>query len=229
MFAALMLAALLNPASLVDTFVGTSGTVVGGPIDDFPGADFPFGMLQWSPDTTSKNAGGGYEYTDKAITGFSMTHLSGPGCSVFGDFSMLPTVGAVTDPANASQPFTHTSEVSAPGYYAVTLGNPGIRTELTVTPRTGLGRFTFPRTAQANILFNAASDQAGVSKADVRRAISKVPQRPETSAECRINTASISSRISIARLPPPERCTAQAALRAAPGFASMRQQIPWFA
>src|SRR5271166_2679236 len=98
MFAALLLAAVLAPASLVDTFVGTSGTQIGGPIDDFPGAAVPFGMVQWSPDTPSQNAGGGYEYTDTAITGFSLTHLSGPGCSVFGDFAFLPTVGEISAP-----------------------------------------------------------------------------------------------------------------------------------
>ena len=66
--------------SLVDPFIGTSRTQIGGPIDTFPGADMPFGMMQWSPDTPSQNAGGGYEYTDTTITGFSLTHLSGPGC-----------------------------------------------------------------------------------------------------------------------------------------------------
>jgi putative alpha-1,2-mannosidase len=35
-----------------------------------------------SPDTPSQNAGGGYEYGDSTITGFSLTHLSEPGCSV---------------------------------------------------------------------------------------------------------------------------------------------------
>src|SRR5579872_4383857 len=79
-------AAPLNPTLLVDPFVGTSTTPDGSDvIDDFPGADVPFGMVQWSPDTPSQNAGGGYEYQDKAITDFSLTHLSGPGCSVFGN------------------------------------------------------------------------------------------------------------------------------------------------
>ncbi|MGB6986507.1 MAG: GH92 family glycosyl hydrolase [Candidatus Aquilonibacter sp.] len=166
--AAAVLAATLAPTSLVDTFVGTSGTQIGGPIDTFPGADSPFGMLQWSPDTPSQNAGGGYEYTDTAITGFSLTHLSGPGCSVFGDFAMLPTLGTVSDPATTQQPFSHTSELAAPGYYAVSLGAPAIRTELAVTARSGLGSFTFPANAQANVVINPASNQAGVTDAAIR-------------------------------------------------------------
>jgi predicted alpha-1,2-mannosidase len=155
------------PASLVDPFIGTSGTQIGGPIDTFPGADVPFGMLQWSPDTPSQNAGGGYEYTDKTITGLSLTHLSGPGCNVFGDFGILPTVGDVTNPATASQSFLHASESASPGSYAVSLGDPQIGVELSVTPRTGIGRFTFPQTAAANLLFNVSSNQAGVSAAYV--------------------------------------------------------------
>jgi len=160
-------AAIADPLLLVNPLIGTSGTATGGPIDTFPGADVPFGMVQWSPDTPSQNAGGGYEYGDSAITGFSLTHLSGPGCSVFGDFGILPTTGAIGDPGNAKQPFSHASEVTAPGWYAVTLGAPAIRAELTVTTRTGLGRFTYPATTQANLLFNAASDQAGVTDAHV--------------------------------------------------------------
>jgi predicted alpha-1,2-mannosidase len=156
------------PTTLVDTFVGTSGTPIGGPIDTFPGADLPFGMVQWSPDTPSQNAGGGYEYADHDITGFSLTHLSGPGCNVFGDFAVLPTVGPIAgDPASARQPFSHASERSAPGWYSVSVGTPPIRTELSVTARTGIARFTFPSTAQANLLFNAASNQAGVTSAQI--------------------------------------------------------------
>jgi predicted alpha-1,2-mannosidase len=163
----LVLAAVVT--SLVDTFVGTSGTATGGPIDTFPGADVPFGMVQFSPDTPSRNAGGGYEYSDHQIAGFSLTHLSGPGCSVFGDFGILPATGDIpADPTSAMQPFSHASEASAPGWYAVSLGQPAIRTELSVTTRTGIGRFTFPPTSQANLLFNAASNQVGVTASHVR-------------------------------------------------------------
>ena len=166
---AFLLGAVLTPTSLVDTFVGTSGTQIGGPIDTFPGADLPFGMMQWSPDTPSQNAGGGYEYKDNHITGFSMTHLSGPGCSVFGDFAVLPIAGSVpADPTTAKAAFSHASEESAPGWYAVSLGSPAVRAELSVTQRTGLARFTFPATSEANIIVNAASNQAGVTASTVQ-------------------------------------------------------------
>ena len=161
-------ATTVAPTTLVDTFVGTSGTQAGGPIDTFPGADVPFGMVQFSPDTPSQNAGGGYEYSDHEITGFSLTHLSGPGCNVFGDFGILPFAGGMpADPSSGRQPFSHASEQSAPGWYAVSVGNPAIRAELSVTPRTGIARFTYPAGAAENLVFNAASNQAGVTSARV--------------------------------------------------------------
>ncbi|HTI22884.1 MAG TPA: hypothetical protein VL652_17955, partial [Kutzneria sp.] len=45
--------AVADPAALVDPFVGTgSGGAVVGDVDTFPGASMPFGMAQFSPDTT---------------------------------------------------------------------------------------------------------------------------------------------------------------------------------
>src|SRR5215469_11406287 len=100
-----------DPASIVNPFIGTSNAV-----DDFPGADSPFGMVQWSPDTPSRPSGGGYEYTDKSILGYSLTHLSGPGCPGEGDVPILPTVGAVgSTPSSTTEPLDHTAEQASPG------------------------------------------------------------------------------------------------------------------
>lgn len=162
-------AAIVNdPASYVDPIVGTSGNGYDGAIDTFPGADAPFGMVQWSPDTPSQPAGGGYNYGDAAITGFSLTHLSGPGCNVFGDAAILPAIGPIAAPATATQAFSHASEIATPGYYEIRVGMPSVRVQLAATERTGLGRFTFPPSLQADILVNASSNQNGVSGSDVR-------------------------------------------------------------
>ena len=127
-----------SPAALVDPFIGTANAA-----NDFPGADLPFGMVQWSPDTPSRPDGGGYAYRDSTITGFSLTHLSGPGCPAAGDVPVLPTVGAVDTGAVAG--FSHARESASPGGYAVTLDS-GVGTELTVTRRSGMARFSFPAT-----------------------------------------------------------------------------------
>ncbi|HEU5353078.1 MAG TPA: GH92 family glycosyl hydrolase [Actinocrinis sp.] len=158
-------AAVANPAALVDPLVGTgSGGAVVGQVDTFPGADVPFGMLQWSPDTPSRPPGGGYNYDDSQITGFSLTHVSGPGCAIAGDFPILPITGALpADPDSATAPFTHSAETAHPGSYSVTAG--GVRTQLAATARTGLAQFNYPATAQAQLLIKAADSANGSSSA----------------------------------------------------------------
>jgi predicted alpha-1,2-mannosidase len=144
-----------DPASLVNPLIGTSN---GG--DTFPGADAPFGMVQWSPDTTSRPAGGGYYYNSPDITGFSLTHLSGPGCGAAGDVPVLPTTGAVNP--SADDTFSHSNESADAGAYSVSLDN-GVAAKLTTTPRTGMAAFTFPATPQANLIFKLSGSQNGDS------------------------------------------------------------------
>jgi len=144
-----------NPASLVNPFIGTTNSE-----DDFPGADVPFGMVQWSPDTPSRPEGGGYEYNDSSITGFSLDHLSGPGCGAEGDVPVLPTVGAVS--SSATDAFSHSNESAQAGEYQVALSN-GVTTALTATTRTGMADFTFPSTTQANLIFKLDGSQNGDS------------------------------------------------------------------
>jgi predicted alpha-1,2-mannosidase len=142
-----------TPYDTVDTFIGTSG---GG--NTFPGATLPFGMVQWSPDT---NHDAWYNYNDKQITGFGMTHLSGAGCPLYGDFAVLPTTSGLTSsPATNFAPyaaaFDHSNEEAHPGYYAITLAS-GIRVEITVGERAGIARFIFPEGAASRLLINAGS------------------------------------------------------------------------
>jgi predicted alpha-1,2-mannosidase len=156
--------------SLVDPFVGTgSGGPVVGSVDMFPGADVPFGMVQWSPDTSPDgSSGGGYTYTDSQISGFSLTHLSGPGCSIYGDVPILPVTGAVpADPGTATEPFSHSTESAAPGRYQVSVGSPATTVALSATTRTGLGEFTFPPSVAANLLFKVSGSQSGIHLSSV--------------------------------------------------------------
>ncbi|MET7480701.1 lectin [Streptomyces sp. NPDC005648] len=142
-------ALVTDPASLVNPLIGTSGAV-----DTFPGPDMPAGMMQWGPDTTpDRPDGGGYEYDDKKLSGFSLTHVSGPGCPVAGDLPVLPVTGALSgNLGDTSVGFSHDDEQTRVGSYEVTDAN-GVTTELTDTTRAGLGRFTFPVGRQANLLF----------------------------------------------------------------------------
>lgn len=140
-----------TPYDSVDPLIGTAG---GG--NTFPGATLPFGMIQWSPDT---NAEAWYKYDEKQLYGFSLTHISGAGCPLYGDFAVLPTLDELTASPGTKftpVPFDRKNEKAQPGYYAVTLNN-GVRVELTVAERAGIARLTFPQDRDMRILINAGS------------------------------------------------------------------------
>jgi predicted alpha-1,2-mannosidase len=151
-----------SPYDAVDPFIGTASDG-----NTFPGATLPFGMIQWSPDT---NAEAWYKYNAREIHGFSLTHISGAGCPLYGDFAVLPATGELkTSPGADFAPyaaaFDHTHEQAHPGYYEVTLNN-GVRVELTVDDRAGIARFTFPEGADARMLVNAGSSANSIPGPD---------------------------------------------------------------
>ena len=137
-------------AQYVDPFIGT-----GGSGHTFPGAAFPMGMVQLSPNTG--NFGwdyhSGYQFRDSTLRGFAHTHLSGGGNPVLGDVLVLPFASekALQD---QSVPFSKAAERASPGYYSTELTSDGIRVELTVTPRTGMHRYTFMETGPYHLLIN---------------------------------------------------------------------------
>jgi predicted alpha-1,2-mannosidase len=155
----------------VNPFIGTA-TVDGAPDtqfnagDTFPGAVVPFGMVQWSPDNTT--AAGGYRYDIPRIDAFSLTHFSGRGLPCWQDIGIVPTVGDLTrspdgDWSRFGSPFRHERERASPGRYGVRLDGPSIDVELTVTARTGMARFSFPRGAAPTVLLNAGHSAQGNS------------------------------------------------------------------
>lgn len=136
--------------------------------ETFPGADMPFGMVQWSPDTVA-HAYSGYTYADNRIKGFSLTHLSGAGCDAFGDVPFMPVAVPVTvspqlDHTRYTAYFAHSDEAAYPGFYRVKMKN-GVTTELTATQRSGAGRFTYPVGGAASLLLNLSGSLKAASDA----------------------------------------------------------------
>ena len=164
------------PVASVNTFLGTKDAAPdfghgGGAGMNFPGAVLPFGMMQWSPDTVT-NAGGGYKYEDNRLRGFSMTHISGPGCTGAQDFPVIPFSGPITtSPATHGgdyvQTFKHENESATPGSYTVTLDS-GVKSELAVTQRAGVGRFTFPAGKPGTVLINTSGSVNGVDDGETK-------------------------------------------------------------
>ncbi len=147
-------------SSYVNPMIGTNGMG-----HTFPGACYPFGLVQLSPDTDcqphSINGAynrkayeycAGYRYDDPTIVGFSHTHLSGTGHSDLGDILLMPTTGELQlKPGEADAPqtgyrsrYSHDNEVSRPGYYSVQLDDYRVKAQLTATPRVGVHKYTYP-------------------------------------------------------------------------------------
>jgi len=133
-----------DPTAYVNPFIGT-----GGHGHTFPGAAFPFGMVQPGPDTRTEgwDACSGYHYSDSVILGFSQTHLSGTGCADCTDFLIYPSVNKIRTEGDSlsliPHRFHHKDESASPGYYSVTFADSPIKTEITTARRTALYRFTF--------------------------------------------------------------------------------------
>src|SRR6266516_1321052 len=157
---AIVTQAVTDPAQLVDTRTWTTG---GG--NSFPGAEVPFGMVQWSPDTMPRrSAGGGYSFGDTSLTGYSLTHVSGPGCGAGGDVPILPITGALPsgNPNSVLTSFSNSGEVAQAGYYSARSNQPNtITSEFTATSHSSMGRFTFPATTQAGFLVKLHDSQNG--------------------------------------------------------------------
>ena len=133
----------------------------------FPGATTPFGMVQLSPDAESR--GYGYHYYQTVMQGFSMTHMSGPGCPNEGDVFFTPTTGTVlTQVSDFDSTYSHNQESASPGYYQVLLSRWDTNAELTATDRTGFARFTFPAGKAANILVPISHTLNQTAAAEIR-------------------------------------------------------------
>lgn len=156
-----------KPAYAIENLLPCAKPMCGsaGGANTYPGATVPFGMIQWSPDTELGLRKGGYSATDTRISDFSVDHISGAGCSYGGDFAMMPIPGAQPasppDIRNAfAATFSHTNEITRPGYYGVTFDN-GLKVEVTATMRTGFGRLTYPADQPMTLMINAGSDING--------------------------------------------------------------------
>jgi len=159
-----------NYGIYVNPIIGTNGMG-----HTFPGACYPFGAVQVSPDTDTipHNINGqyqprvydycaGYQHKDNTIVGFSHTHFSGTGHSDLGDILLMPYTGETKlHPGTKENPdsgyrsrFSHQTEICAAGYYEVRLADDDILVELTATAHCGIHQYTYPDTADQKLILD---------------------------------------------------------------------------
>jgi len=150
-------------ASWVDPFIATEGD--NGQL--YPGATTPFGLVKLSPETTGRGQSG-YQYQEIYIYGFSHVRTDGSGCSGAGGNILLQAGigGFNNEKENYRQEYIKESEKARPGYYAVKYQS-GIFSELTVTPRVGFHRYTFPDSDSCFVLLDLSHSLGGMVDAEL--------------------------------------------------------------
>lgn len=147
----------LNLTQFVNVFIGTQvspDSRFSGNLN--PGAQAPFGMVNFGPDTPGSrkpwgHGSGGYDYPDTTIDFFSLTHLNGTGCRGQGAVAIIP--------GGETMEFSHADEYAEPGYYKVKTKN-GITIELTATTRTGIAQITFPSSKNPTLTIDATKSNS---------------------------------------------------------------------
>ena len=162
-----------QPVELVNTFIGSDnyGTTNPGPVR-------PNGMMSVAPfnvmgsdknkfDKDKQWWSTPYSNVNSFFTGYSHVNLSGVGCPELGSLLLMPTTGELN--VNYKEyGSTYSDEQAVPGYYSNMLTKYNIKTEVTVTDRTSIARFTFPA-GEANILMNLGEGLTNESGAWMRR------------------------------------------------------------
>ena len=121
-----------NYARQVNTLIGTKGVgLTSGYL--YPGATYPYGMVQFTPSYFSKRSG------------FVINQLSGGGCEHMGNFPTFPVKGKLKmSPDNILNYRINISEEKGhAGYYEAKVQE-DIHAKLTVTERTGMASYDYP-------------------------------------------------------------------------------------
>ena len=125
-------------------------------------AAIPFGMAKLAPSTDAHlgNPGGwqavGYDFRHTSIEGIANFHEFQVGA--VGELQTVP--GELENPDGGYRSrFDKKDEVAAPGYYSVLLKDYGVKAELTAMKRVGFHRYTYPKTEQANLIFDIGNKQ----------------------------------------------------------------------
>ena len=145
-----------DPVEYAMPLMGTQSSFELSTGNTYPAIARPWGMNFWTPQTGKMGDGWQYVYTANKIRGFKQTHQPSPWINDYGQFAIMPIVGAPEfDQDKRASWFSHKSEVVKPYYYKAYLADHDVITELTPTDRAALFRFTFPENDHSYIVVDA--------------------------------------------------------------------------
>lgn len=145
-----------DPVEYVNPLMGTQSSFELSTGNTYPAIARPWGMNFWTPQTGKMGDGWEYTYTANKIRGFKQTHQPSPWINDYGQFAIMPVVGAPEfDQDKRASWFSHKSEIAKPYYYEVYLAEHDVKTELTPTDRAAMFRFTFPENEHSYVVVDA--------------------------------------------------------------------------
>ncbi|MDR1680996.1 MAG: GH92 family glycosyl hydrolase [Prevotellaceae bacterium] len=146
----------LDPVEYVNPLMGTLSNYAFSTGNTYPAIARPWGMNFWTPQTGRMGDGWQYSYTAQKIRGFKQTHQPSPWINDYGQFSLMPVVGAPEfDESKRASWFSHKAETAKPYYYKVYLAEHDVVAEITPTDRAALFRFTFPENDSSFVVVDA--------------------------------------------------------------------------
>ena len=144
------LTAAAGNSKYVNMFMGTAGDH--GQVS--PAAQVPFGLASVCPDCIVKDRHAGYDFDVPAISGISVTRMSGTGGDgTGGNLRILPAM------PGSEVSIVKGSETASPGYYGAVLDN-GVIVALTATTHCAIERYAFSKDGGKvlSVDFNSAID-----------------------------------------------------------------------
>jgi len=144
----------VNPL-IGSAFTGFDKGLEGG--GTMPCVGTPFAMTHFVAQARENKMGiMPYTYEDTSLCGFLATHQPTVWMGDYGYVSVMPQIGPLKVlPKERALKFSHANEISRPYYYSVQLdcsSNGPIKAEISAATRSGLLRFTFPKSDQARII-----------------------------------------------------------------------------
>lgn len=144
----------VNYAEKVNTLIGTKGVGWASGYM-YPGATYPFGMVQFTPSYFSKKSG------------FVINQLSGGGCEHMGNFPTFPLTGKLdVSPDNIINHRVNISEEKGHAGYYEAMVQGSTKARLTVTERTGMARYEY----SPNEKYGTVIIGGGISATDIDQA-----------------------------------------------------------
>lgn len=155
--AAILAAGIFSGNNLADHVNTAVGVIDNRGSNCVIGPMLPYGSINPSPQTQH---GGMDGYSPaEPIDGFAQLHVSGTGWTTYGHFLIQPQTGELQT-GYGTHSSNHSADVTLPYLYATTLDRYGVRVEISPAHYSAIYRFTYPETADASILLDAAQSIA---------------------------------------------------------------------